>query len=80
MATAASLAPEIVIAEPRRSAYFGPRSGWLDAELFNRSDLRTPRPGPCIVEEYDSTCLVPPGWTARLDPHGNITIARGEAG
>ncbi|HEX2150675.1 MAG TPA: hydantoinase/oxoprolinase family protein, partial [Stellaceae bacterium] len=77
-AATASLAPDIAIAEPRRSAYFGPRSGWLDAELINRSDLRTQRPGPCIVEEYDSTCLVPPGWTARLDPHGNIAITRSD--
>jgi N-methylhydantoinase A len=38
--------------------------------------LRTPRPGPCIVEEYDSTCLIPPGWTARLDGDGNIAITR----
>jgi N-methylhydantoinase A len=73
------LAPDIAIAEPRRSAYFGPRSGWLDAELINRSDLRTPRRGPCIVEEYDSTCLVPPGWTAHLDTYGNIAIARSES-
>jgi N-methylhydantoinase A len=73
-AATASLAPDIVIANPRRAAYFGPGSGWLDAELFNRSDLRTSRPGPCIVEEYDATCLVPPGWNARLDPHGNIAI------
>ena len=78
-AAASGLAPDIAIAEPRRSAYFGPTSGWLDAELLNRSDLRTPRPGPCIVEEYDSTCLVPPGWTARLDAYGNIAITRSES-
>jgi N-methylhydantoinase A len=75
-AATANLAPDIAIGEPRRSAYFGPKSGWLDAELLNRSDLRTPRRGPCIVEEYDSTCLIPPGWTARLDAHGNIAITR----
>ena len=75
-ALSASLAPDIAIAEPRRSAYFGPRRGWLDAGVCNRSDLRTPRPGPCIVEEYDSTCLVPPGWTARLDGYGNIVMSR----
>ena len=42
-------------------------------------ELRTPLPGPCIVEEYDSTCLVPPDWTARLDGHGNIAITRSES-
>jgi N-methylhydantoinase A len=75
-AAAAGLAPDIAIAEPRRRAYFGPQRGWLDAEVLNRRDLATPHPGPCIVEEYDATCLVPPGWTATLDPHGNIALRR----
>jgi N-methylhydantoinase A len=78
-AVPASLAPDVAIAEPRRSAYFGPRHGWLAADVRNRSDLRLARSGPCIVEEYDSTCLVPPGWTARLDVHGNIAITRPES-
>ncbi|PYN89691.1 MAG: hypothetical protein DMD89_34670, partial [Candidatus Rokuibacteriota bacterium] len=30
--------------------------------------------GPCIVEEYDATCVVPPGARATLDGHGNIVI------
>src|SRR5437868_2543999 len=75
-AAAASLAPEIAIANPRRRAYFGPQRGWLEARIVNRSGLKTPQPGPCIVEEYDSTCLVPPGWTARLDGYGNIVMHR----
>jgi N-methylhydantoinase A len=74
-AAAAGLAPDIAIADRRRRAYFGPQ-GWAEAELVNRSDLATPHPGPCIVEEYDATCLVPPGWTARLDGHGNILVSR----
>jgi N-methylhydantoinase A/oxoprolinase/acetone carboxylase beta subunit len=27
-----------------------------------------------IVEEYDATCLIPPGARARLDSGGNILI------
>jgi N-methylhydantoinase A len=77
-AAAADLAPDIVIVAPRRRAYFGP-PGWLDADVINRSDLKTPHLGPCIVEEYDATCLVPPGWNARLDAYGNIAMARSEA-
>jgi N-methylhydantoinase A len=76
-AAAAALAPDIAIAAPRRPAYFGPAQGWLEAAIINRGDLRMPHVGPCIVEEYDATCLVPPGWTARLDPHGNIALRRG---
>src|SRR5436305_5713516 len=47
------------------------------ARIVNRSALKAPHAGPCIVEEYDATCIVPPGWNARLDAHGNITVKRG---
>jgi len=57
-----------------RQAYFGPARGWCDTAIINRSDLREPRAGPCIIEEYDSTCVLPPGSTANLDPFGNIVI------
>jgi N-methylhydantoinase A len=30
--------------------------------------------GPLIVEEADSTTIVPPGWVARLDARRNIVI------
>jgi N-methylhydantoinase A len=75
-AAAASLAPDIAIAAPTRRAYFGPRQGWQEAQVVNRSALATPHNGPCIVEEYDATCVIPPGWTARLDEFGNIELGR----
>src|SRR5437764_1428295 len=75
-AAAASLAPDITIANPKRRAYFGPQDSWCDAKVVNRSALKTPHAGPCIVEEYDATCLVPPGWTARLDQYGNLVLMR----
>jgi N-methylhydantoinase A len=80
-AAAASLAPDIAIANPSRRAYFGPGQGWQEARIVNRSALKTPQAGPCIVEEYDATCLVPPGWTAKLDEYGNIVLTlRGTKG
>jgi N-methylhydantoinase A len=79
-AAAARLPPDIAIANPRRRAYFGPGSttswGWLDARVVNRSALAMAHAGPCIIEEYDATCLVPPGWNARLDWYGNIVMSR----
>jgi 5-oxoprolinase (ATP-hydrolysing) len=30
--------------------------------------------GPCIIEQYDTTTVVPPDFTARIDAHGNIVI------
>jgi N-methylhydantoinase A len=32
--------------------------------------------GPLIVEEYDATCVVPPGWSATLDSLRNIRLER----
>jgi N-methylhydantoinase A len=62
---------------PPRRAYFGAGHGFLDTPVLRRSDLATPRPGPIIIEEYDATCVVPPGATAALDAGGNIVIALG---
>ncbi len=63
---------------PPRAAYFGAdaggEAGWVKTPILRRSDLATPRTGPLIVEEYDATCVVPPGAAASLDPSGNIVI------
>jgi N-methylhydantoinase A len=62
---------------PVRRAYFGPERGWLETPILRRSDLAAGRAGPLIVEEYDATCVVPPGATANLDAGGNIAIVLG---
>ena len=74
--------PERVIAKIRvlekalepRQAYFGPDTGWLKTPVLTRARLSTPVHGPVIVEEYDATCLIPPGARAKLDGYGNIII------
>lgn len=60
--------------DPSRQAYFGRDHGWMETPVIARADLETPRQGPAIVEEYDATCLIPPGGTASLDRFGNIVI------
>ncbi|MFP6746103.1 MAG: hydantoinase/oxoprolinase family protein [Alphaproteobacteria bacterium] len=57
-----------------RQAYFGPEQGWLEAVVLSRAGLDGERAGPLIIEEYDATCLVPPGAMARRDDFGNIVI------
>ena len=37
------------------------------------------RAGPLIVEEYDVTTVVLPGWGARLDDWNNIVLERGRS-
>ncbi len=57
-----------------RRAYFGPAAGWREAAVLGRADLRDRRDGPLIVEEYDATCVVPPGARAVLDDDGSIGL------
>ena len=59
-----------------RRAYFGPGTGWIETPVIGRPDLveGAATLGPLIVEEYDATCLVPPGARATLDGYGSIVI------
>jgi N-methylhydantoinase A len=57
-----------------RRVYFGPDHEWRATPIVGRSDLAGGRRGPCIVEEYDATCVVPPGARAAVDAWGNIVI------
>jgi len=61
-----------------RRAYFGARHGWLATPVMARADLPGKTvPGPVIVEEYDTTVVVRPGWTARTDGWNRIHMERG---
>ena len=58
-----------------RPAYFGRQYGVLDTRVIGRDQLTgETQVGPLIVEEYDATTVVPPGWTARRDSLGNIRV------
>jgi N-methylhydantoinase A len=65
--------PEPTPSAPR-PAYFG---SWVETPVLRRSELAKPRSGPLIVEEYDATCVIPPGARAELDAGGNIAIELG---
>lgn len=68
-------------ASVKRQVYFGSRFGQQETPIIGRNDLSDkPRSGPLIVEEYDTTCVVPPDWKAVLDQGGNIVLTlKGEA-
>ena len=62
----------------RRMLYFGPRTGWMETPVIDRLDLDdAPSDGPLVVEEYDSTVVVPPRWRASLDSLKNIVLTGG---
>ena len=61
--------------ESSRTAYFGTEAGAVEVPVCSRVGLLgRDRQGPLLIDEYDSTCVVPPGCTARLDAYGNIEV------
>ena len=76
---AAARLPDPPAAAPtQRQAYFGAEHGWMRTPVLARGHLAGRSwTGPVVIEEYDCTCVVPPGMTVALDARGNITIDTG---
>ena len=63
--------------EATRSAYFGPKLGAMPSAILSRGSLADgPRAGPAVIEEFDTTVVVPPGWRARLDEFASIVLEK----
>jgi N-methylhydantoinase A len=60
-----------------RPVHFG-TDGALDTPLYVRSELSagTRLDGPAIIDQLDSTTLVPPGWRAEVDEWLNVRMHR----
>ncbi len=60
-----------------RRAYFGQAYGFMDVAVYSRYALAAGAivQGPAIVEERESTAILYPGMTGRVDAHGNLVIA-----
>jgi N-methylhydantoinase A len=57
-----------------RSAYFPERGGFVPTPVFDRYALEPGRVlnGPAIVEERESTTVLPPGVSAIVDEYANL--------
>jgi len=64
----------------RRPVVFDGRA--LDTAVYQRSRLSQgqPLPGPAVVEQLDSTIVIPPDYRALIEPRGNMIIERQGAG
>jgi N-methylhydantoinase A len=64
-----------------RLVHFGP-AGFVPTPIYTRPrlPLGAELAGPAIVEQPDTTTVVPPRWTARLEASGNLRIWRSERG
>jgi N-methylhydantoinase A/oxoprolinase/acetone carboxylase beta subunit len=60
----------------RRAAYFGEAGDYLDTPVYDRYLLApgSELSGPAIVEERETTVLLPPGGRARVDEYWNLIL------
>jgi N-methylhydantoinase A len=65
-------------ATSRRDVYFAEAGGYGDCPIYDRYALGAGAhlAGPAVVEEFDSTTVVHPGYGLRVDEHGNLIIER----
>jgi N-methylhydantoinase A len=69
---------------PSKSAIKGKRSVFFaddaaaDTTVYDRDrlDVGVTFAGPAIVEQFDATTVVPPGWHASMDRYGNLILER----
>lgn len=58
-----------------REAHFGASWGTIDTPVVSRHDLGDEgTTGPLLIDEYDSTIVVPPDYRGYLDSEGNILM------
>jgi N-methylhydantoinase A len=67
-------------AEPkeRRQVYFSEAGGYVDCPIYDRYALPAGAAfaGPAVVEEFDSTTVVHPGFRLQVDETGNLVIEK----
>jgi N-methylhydantoinase A len=61
-----------------RLVYFAEAGGYVETEVYNRYQLEAGAviAGPAVVEEFDSTTVVHPGYIATVDRYGNLMLSR----
>ena len=75
----AATAPGAGVAKGRRRAYFPEAGGWVDCPIYDRYHLAAGMriAGPGIVEERESTSVLPPGALATVDEYANLIVEVG---
>jgi len=68
--------PSFSSVQRERLAFFGPGHGLLTTPLRSRFAITAPERGPLIIEEPDTTVVVPPNWTVERDRFGNLILTR----
>lgn len=61
-----------------RPVWMREAGGFTDTPIYDRAALRPGNEisGPAIIDQLDTTTVVPPGMTARVDPHLTLILER----
>ena len=61
-----------------RQVYYAEAGGYVECPIYDRYALPAGArfPGPAVIEEFDSTTVVHPGFTVRVDDVGNLIIEK----
>jgi len=69
--------PSATAIKGKRSVFFAADAA-TETTIYDRDRLHvgTSFAGPAIVEQFDATTVVPPGWHACVDRYGNLILER----
>src|SRR5579871_1836523 len=69
--------PSATAIKGKRSVFFAADAA-TETTIYDRDrlDVGTSFAGPAIVEQFDATAVVPPGWRASVDRYGNLILER----
>jgi N-methylhydantoinase A len=59
-----------------RMVYYESLGDWVETEVHRRAALNGLREGPAVIEQYDATTVVYPGWSYTPDDYGNLILRR----
>lgn len=79
--TRGSFSDQGVSAVSQRPIWFT-ATGWVESvPVYERESMTAQDAiaGPCVVDEWTTTVIVPPDWTAELDEIGNVVLTYAKA-
>jgi N-methylhydantoinase A len=74
--TAANEAVDHAVPHEHRAVLFDRDEGRQDTPVYRREEIADGQviEGPAIIEQFDTTTVIPPGWSADSHPSGSIVI------
>jgi len=61
---------------PMREVFFGPERGLIRVAVHTRASIDGEMKGPLVIEEPDTTVVVPPEWSVRRESNGTLRLTR----